>query len=103
MARQSLNRRRFMGLSGAGIAGLVPGSRALAQISSQEPDLILINAKVYTVDPLEPRAEAFAVKGGRFVAIGKSEDIKSLAGRRAQVLDGRQMTVIPGCIDAHNH
>jgi predicted amidohydrolase YtcJ len=104
MARQSLNRRRFMGLSGAGIAGLMPGSQALAQISSaQEPDLILINGKVYTVDPLEPRAEAFAVKGGRFVAIGKTEDIKSLAGRRTQVLDAKQMTVVPGCIDAHNH
>src|SRR5262249_1601784 len=96
MARQSLNRRRFMGLSGAGIAGLMPGSRALAQISSaQEPDLILTNAKVYTVDPLEPRAEAFAVKGGRFVAIGKTEDIKSLAGRRTQVFDAKQMTVVP--------
>jgi predicted amidohydrolase YtcJ len=92
-----------MGLSGAGIAGLMSGSQALAQISSQEPDLILINGKVYTVDPLEPRAEAFAVKGGRFVAIGKTEDIKSLAGRRTQVLDARQMTVVPGCIDAHNH
>src|SRR6185369_160765 len=101
--RQSLNRRRFMGLSGAGIAGLMSGSQALAQIGSQEPDLILINGKVYTVDPLEPRAEAFAVKGGRFVAIGKTEDIKSLAGRRTQVLDARQMTVVPGCIDAHNH
>jgi predicted amidohydrolase YtcJ len=92
-----------MGLSGAGIAGLMSGSQALAQISSQEPDLILINGKVYTVDPLEPRAEAFAVKGGRFVAIGKTEDIKSLAGRRTQILDARQMTVVPGCIDAHNH
>src|SRR5690349_9079677 len=104
MARQSLNRRHFMGLSGAGIAGLMPASQALAQVTSAaEPDLVLLNAKVYTVDPLEPRAEAFAVKGGRFVAIGKSEDIKSLAGRRTQVLDARQMTVVPGCIDAHNH
>ena len=53
MARQSFNRRHFMGLSGAGIATLMPASRALAQVSSAaEPDLVLLNAKVYTVDPL---------------------------------------------------
>src|SRR5215470_9690407 len=104
MARQSFNRRHFMGLSGAGIASLMPGNRALAQVSSTpEPDLVLLNGKVYTVDPLEPRAEAFAVKGGRFVAVGKTEDVKSLAGRRTQVFDVRQMTVVPGFIDAHNH
>src|SRR5262249_3229546 len=103
MTRHS--RRRFMGLSGAAMAGLVlPGSRAQAQVNAApEPDLVVLNAKVYTVDPLEPRAEAFAVKGGRFVAMGASEMIKSLAGRRTQVLDARQMTVVPGFIDAHNH
>src|SRR5262249_51756951 len=105
MARQSLNRRHFMGLSGAGIAGLVcPHSSALAQINlAQEPDLVVLNPKVYTVDPPEPRVEAFAVKGGHFAAMGKTEDVKSLAGRRTQVFDARQMTVVPGCIDAHNH
>jgi predicted amidohydrolase YtcJ len=103
MARHS--RRHFMGLSGAGIASLAwPGNHALAQVNAaQEPDLIVLNAKVYTVDPLAPRAEAFAIKGGQFVAVGKSDEIKSLAGRRAQVFDARQMTVVPGFIDAHNH
>jgi len=98
MARQGLNRRRFvshvMGLSGTGIAGLMPGSHALAQVGDPyEPDLVLLNGKIYTVDPLEPRAEAVAVKGGRFVAIGKSDDIKSPwpshAGPRRQANDGR--------------
>src|SRR5439155_24855771 len=96
MTRHS--RRHFMGLSGAGSAGLVwPGSQALAQINAtQEPDLIVLNAKVYTVDPLAPRAEAFALKGGRFIAVGKTEDVKSLVGRRAELFDARQMTVVPG-------
>ncbi len=106
MARYSYSRRHFMGFSGAGIASLVPwpGSVALAQVNSAlEPDLIVLNAKVYTVDPLEPRAEAFAVKAGRFVAVGRSEDIKSLVGKRTQTFDAKQMTVVPGFIDAHNH
>jgi len=94
-----------MGLSGAGIAGLAwPGHHALAQVNvAQEPDLVVLNAKVYTVDPLAPKAEALAAKGGQFVAVGKTDEIKSLAGRRTQLFDARQMTVVPGFIDAHNH
>jgi predicted amidohydrolase YtcJ len=106
MAKHRYNRREFMGLSGAGIAGLVgaqwPGTAAAA-VDSQEPDLVVFNAKVYTVDPLEPRAEAFAVKAGKFVAVGSTEDVKALIGKRTQVFDARQATVVPGFIDAHNH
>ncbi len=108
MARRHYNRRNFMGLSGAGIVGLLgaqwPAGKAAAAIdAAQEPDLVVFNAKVYTVDPLEPRAQAFAVKGGRFVAVGSTEDVKSLIGKRTQTFDARQMTVVPGFIDAHNH
>jgi predicted amidohydrolase YtcJ len=97
-----------MGLSGTGIAGLLgaqwPAGQAAAAIdSAQEPDLVVFNAKVYTVDPLEPRAQAFAVKAGRFVAVGSDEDVKTLIGKRTQTFDARQMTVVPGFIDAHNH
>jgi hypothetical protein len=56
-----------MGLSGAGIAGVVGvrwlGGTAVAAVdSAQDPDFVVFNAKVYTVDPLTPRAEAFAIK-----------------------------------------
>src|SRR5262245_51818425 len=93
------SRREFMGLTVAGAAGVltrpliggVPLSRALPAPSA-DPDLIVYNAKVYTMDPTVPRAEAFAVMGGRFVAVGKSADIKSLAGKRTQRFDAKQMT-----------
>jgi predicted amidohydrolase YtcJ len=108
MAKCHYNRRDFMGLSGAGIAGLVgaqwPAGRAAAAIdAAQEPDLVVFNAKVYTVDPLAPQAQAFAVKAGRFVAVGSTEDVKTLIGKRTQTFDAGQMTVVPGFIDAHNH
>jgi Amidohydrolase family len=108
MAKHRYSRRGFMGLSGAGIAGLVgagwPGAVAAAAVdSAQDPDLVVFNAKVYTVDPLTPRAEAFAVKAGRFVAVGSTEDVKMLIGKRTQTFDAKQMTVVPGFIDAHNH
>src|SRR4051812_47470925 len=110
------SRREFMGLSGAGIGGLAGAAwsprPAIAQISpqvspqvspTQGADLVVINAKVYTVDAIEPRAQAFAVNGGRFVAVGSTADVRSLVGRRTQVIDAGQLTVVPGFIDAHNH
>jgi len=69
----------------------------------QDADLVVFNAKVYTVDSRAPKAEAFAVNGGRFVAVGSTEEIKALIGKGTQTLDARQMTVVPGFIDCHNH
>jgi predicted amidohydrolase YtcJ len=68
-----------------------------------DPDLIVVNAKVYTMDPRTPRAEAFAVSAGRFLAVGSTQDIKGLAGTRTQTVDAKGMTVVPGFIDCHNH
>jgi predicted amidohydrolase YtcJ len=95
----SQNRRGFLSLAGAGAAW---SSRAWAAVSD-EPDLVVLNAKVYTVDAGQPRAQAFAVRGGRFIAVGSSEDIKALAGRRTQTFDAQGATVVPGFIDCHNH
>jgi hypothetical protein len=72
-------------------------------VGARDADLVVFNAKVYTVDPQSPRAEAFAVKNGRFIAVGNSADIKALAGKSTQTLDAQQMTVVPGFIDCHNH
>ena len=107
MAKFIRDRREFMGLTGAGVAGSVIAQsrwgQALAAVTPQEPDLVVFNARAYTVDPIAPQAEAFAVKAGRFVAVGSSEEVQSLIGPRTQTLDARQMTIVPGFIDAHNH
>src|SRR5262252_10627853 len=101
------SRREFMGLVAGGGSTVLTCTpwlgRAAFAVESSDPDLVIFNAKVYTVDPLTPRAEAFAVKAGRFVAVGSSEEIKSLAARRTQTYDAQQMTIVPGFIDAHNH
>src|SRR5207245_4870237 len=54
-------------------------------------------------DTARPRAEGFAVKSGRFVAVGSTSDIRNLAAARTQVIDAQRMTVTPGFIDAHCH
>ena len=65
--------------------------------------LVVLNAAVYTMDPGLPKAEAFAVRNGRFVAVGRSADIKGLAGKSTQTLDAKGMTIVPGFTDCHNH
>jgi predicted amidohydrolase YtcJ len=101
MTSQRHSRRRFVTLAGAGFAGLInaPWQRAAAE--SQDADLVVFNAKVYTVDSRAPKAEAFAVKASRFTAVGSTAEIKSI--KAAQTLDARQMTIVPGFIDTHNH
>lgn len=105
------DRRQFMSLTAAGAAGLLiapaPANvratlRALLAHAA-DPELIVYNAKVYTMETRMPRAEAFAVTGGRFSAIGETNDIRALAGKRTQLVDAKQMTIVPGFIDCHNH
>lgn len=111
MSNQRHSRRGFLGMAGAGIGaafGWPWFSRAdAAKVQSgggtQEADLIVFNAKVYTIDSRMPKAEAFAVKNRRFMAVGSTDEIRGLGGARTQMLDAQQTTVVPGFIDCHNH
>jgi hypothetical protein len=67
------------------------------------PDLVLVNGVVFTIDPARPQAQAFAVKHGRFTAVGSNDEVRPLAVRGTQVIDAAGMTVVPGFIDAHTH
>src|SRR5947208_323249 len=103
------SRRQFMGLTAFGVAGALAGPRMPSSVwrsifrAPLDADLVVLNAKVYTMDPATPRAEALAVSGGRITAVGTSADIRGLASRRTQTFDARGMTVVPGFIDTHNH
>lgn len=66
-------------------------------------DLILINANIRTLDERVPRAEALAVRDGRIIAVGKTNDIRKLAGDKTRVVVGGGKLVIPGFNDAHVH
>jgi predicted amidohydrolase YtcJ len=96
-------------LAGAAALGKVPFGRALGQqprmapIPPESPDLILVNGRVLTMDAAAPRAEAFAVRFGRFAAVGSNSDIRNLATRATPVVDAGGMTVVPGFIDCHAH
>jgi predicted amidohydrolase YtcJ len=67
------------------------------------PDLIFVNAKIYTVDPAFSVAEAAAITNGRFAAVGTSAQIRKLAGPRTRIIDLGGKTVVPGLSDNHLH
>ncbi len=112
MARYT--RGEFLGfgaaLAGAYGLGRLPAKRveaaapqATRPAGGVAPDLIVTNAKVYTSDAALPRAEAFAVKNSRFIAVGSTSDVKNLAAPQTSVIDAQRMTITPGFIDCHCH
>src|SRR5215831_6869041 len=112
MKQKRQNRREFLGLTGASVVGLAGGSflrsNVLAEMDSTDADprhadLVVLNAKVYTIDSRMPRAEAFVVKGSRFIFVGNTPDAKAFIGKGTRTFDAKQMTIVPGFIDCHNH
>ncbi|HVS80973.1 MAG TPA: amidohydrolase [Pyrinomonadaceae bacterium] len=66
-------------------------------------DLIIINAKIHTMDQSQPLAEAIAVSGNRIVAVASTKEIRKLAGANTRVIDAKGQLVLPGFNDAHVH
>ncbi len=67
----------------------------------QMADLAVTNARIYTVNPKQPKASALAVRGGKIVAVG--DDVSKLIGPGTRVIDAKSATMIPGLIDSHGH
>jgi predicted amidohydrolase YtcJ len=74
-----------------------------AAASKPAADLLVINAKVYTVDEAQPTAQAVAVIGERIVAVGSNSDVESWRGPRTRVIDAGGKLLLPGFDDAHVH
>ncbi|MBL8173602.1 MAG: amidohydrolase [Bryobacterales bacterium] len=88
-----MNRRRLL--------SALPAAAYAA--SKQRAELILHNGNFFTVDASQPRAEAVAIAGDRFLAVGSNADILALADGRTRKIDLGGRTAVPGFIDAHSH
>src|SRR5262245_30433849 len=66
-------------------------------------DLIVTNAKVWTVDKSQPRAEAVAVIGERIVAVGTNSEIDGWRGSQTKLIDAQGKLLLPGFNDSHLH
>src|SRR5688572_3327533 len=87
------SRRSFLGVLGA----------TAARSETTTPGIILHNGNIHTVDAANPHAEAVAIAGNRFLAVGSNRDILALATVRTRKVDLGGKTVVPGFIDAHTH
>lgn len=75
---------------------------SIVLLAQKNADLIITNAKIYTVNQNFDTAESMAISNGKIVAVGKSADIlKNYKSSKVQDLHGK--TVFPGLIDAHCH
>lgn len=78
---------------------------AIACTAQERPsaDLIVTNAKVWTVDANRPQAEAVAVIGDRIVGVGSSAEMDQWRGAKTEVIDAGGKLLMPGFNDSHVH
>lgn len=78
---------------------------AINMLAQSKPtaDLIITNAKVWTVDKAHPKAKAVAVLGDRIIAVGSDADVEVLRGGATKVIDAHGKLLLPGFNDAHVH
>ncbi len=101
------SRRNVIVGAGAALAmGFV--GRSFAKVFSPEQSkrmstLVIRNARITTLDPAMPHAEALAVQDGRIVAVGTNEEVMRGWAAEATILDGQGRRLIPGLNDSHTH
>jgi predicted amidohydrolase YtcJ len=66
-------------------------------------DLVLLDGKILTMNPLQPTAEAIAVKGERIIQVGSTKDVSNLIVKGTKIIRLKGKTAVPGIIDTHIH
>ena len=72
-------------------------------LAGNEAETIYYGGPVLTMNDDQPRAEAVAVSDGKVLAVGSSDEVMKLKGRKTQLIDLKGQTMIPGFVDAHGH
>ena len=94
-----MNRRQLLGSAATStVLFASPESFAMTQ-----NDLVLVNAKVTTLDRENPQAQAVAIRDGKFLAVGTEQEARAAAAPNARVIDAGGRRLIPGLIDSHIH
>jgi len=107
MKSKSVSRRKVLKAGAAGLAGALAAKHvglASAIDLTSDPDVILVNGEIYTMDsPFADQATfatSVSIRAGRFVQVG---NVTQAPGPNTKVIDLKGNTVIPGIIDGHNH
>lgn len=73
------------------------------KISNVKAETIYFNGEIYTVDTIQPWAEAFAIRDGKILAIGSDSDVFEFKGKNTKLIDLKKKFVMPGIHDTHIH
>jgi predicted amidohydrolase YtcJ len=98
-----VNRTRRPCRALAVLAGLLLGGLAMPVLSAEQPQLVLFNGRILTVDPRDSIVQALAIRDGKIIAMGADRDILRLAGSATKRIDLRGRTATPGLVDSHAH
>jgi predicted amidohydrolase YtcJ len=96
---------RFRGAIILSFALVGAASAAAPATSDSRPaaDLIVRHARIWTVNPAQPQAEAVAVLNGRITAVGADAAVMAWQGPNTRVVDAKGGRLLPGFNDAHVH
>ena len=97
------NRSAYLAIASLFLAITLAFAALVLPVAAQSPDTALVNGKIITLDERSTIAEALAVRDGAIIAVGRSADIRGLAGPATRIIDLGGRTVIPGLIDSHMH
>lgn len=93
--------RRREAITGAAASALVAAT-PFARSKSMN-DLVIVNAKLTTLDRANPVAQAVAIRDGKFLKVGSEAEVRAAVGPDAAIIDAGGRRVIPGLIDSHIH
>jgi predicted amidohydrolase YtcJ len=97
-------RRDFLRSAGAfGLSYVLAGCGLSTTGDSREPEMIVSNGRIATVDGPRPFVQAVAIQNGRFIAVGSNEEIMRLRGAKTEVINLGGRTAVPGLNDSHMH
>lgn len=96
-----MRKRRQFGIPALILLTLSLGTSPMA--GSKSAETIIVNGKVYTVNPRQPWAQALALSDGRILAVGSNEEIERWRGPATKVIDAGGHLVLPGFTDSHIH
>ncbi|MEY4377040.1 MAG: N-substituted formamide deformylase precursor [Pseudomonadota bacterium] len=102
------SRRRFLAASALASTTLPVSlwpevARAAATVDADLPDMVVLNARIFTSDPSRPTATAFTIRQGRIGLVGSTDELAPLVRKGVPVFDASGHAILPGLIDAHCH
>ena len=90
-------------VAGVPLIGQQPPATSLVERLRAHPSLVVLNGRINTMDADLTVVEAMAVRDGRILALGTSDEIRTLAGPKTEIVDAKGRMVMPGLIDSHTH